>query len=77
MLTPQLKVIRERLEQMSKRYNVDGTEPLLQELIQLDKLLTSIEAKQTKSLDEDRMIKSAFAMTSGPGEYCNCCGRKL
>jgi hypothetical protein len=76
MLTPQLKIIKERLEKM-KRYNIDGTESLLAELQQIERLLDEAEEKTSKSLNESRAAIMCRAVTSGPGEYCSCCGKKL
>jgi hypothetical protein len=76
MLTPQLKIIKERLESM-KRYNVDGTEPLFAELQQIEQLLDEVDAKYQKTLHESRAAIMCRAVTSGPGEYCSCCGKKF
>jgi hypothetical protein len=76
MLTPQLKIIKERLENM-KRYNVDGTESLFAELQQIERLLDEIDDKYQKTLHESHAAIMCRSVTSGPGEYCSCCGKKL
>jgi hypothetical protein len=76
MLTPQLAIIKKRLE-TSTRYNVDGSEPLYQELIRLENLLNDIEGKTMQRLEESEVIKCCRATTSGPGNYCSCCGKAL
>jgi len=76
MLTPQLQIIKKRLENLT-RHGIDGTEPLFKELQQLEALLNEIEAKSAKTLNENLMVITCRATTSGPGEYCSCCGKKL
>ena len=76
MLTPQLQIVFNRLEG-SKRYGVDGSEPLYQELIQLDKLLDDVNVQREKTLEESRTLIKCSATTSGPGNYCSCCGKSL
>jgi hypothetical protein len=76
MLTPQLAMIKKRLE-ASKRYNVDGSEPLYQELLVLERHLDVVQAKTPKTLTEGYVIECCNAMTSGPGEYCSCCGKAI
>ena len=76
MLTPQLAIIKKRLEN-STRFDIDGSEPLYQELIRLENLLNDIESKTVRRLEESEIIKCARATTSGPGNYCSCCGKSL
>ena len=76
MLTPQLKIIKERLINM-KRFSIDGTESLLLELQQLEKLLDEADAKFEKTIQENLAANMCRSVTSGPGDHCSCCGRRI
>ena len=79
MLPSKLHEIQQRLRKKGPTA-ITGEKPLLEELDKLDALLEKVNKPQ--SLDEGaianrEMLRQIMAITSGPGEYCSACGRKL
>lgn len=75
MLPPKLREIKNALEKRRIQSST-GEEALLEELRQLERLIDRLKETNLSFLGES-FERGAMGVTSGPGGYCTCCGRKL
>ncbi|MCW5205673.1 hypothetical protein VU08_01905 [Desulfobulbus sp. F5] len=75
MLSRRLQEIKEKIESKVSVLRTESEKELLVELTRLDQYLSS--KRQTYEFMESvrKSLPDAYAVTSGPGTTCPCCGK--